>query len=450
MGRMRVEIEDRNEDGRGRGRVDGRVALVSQAHPGEDVELRLDRTTRGTVQGRVKELYRRDETRVAHGCAHEFDCTGCPLLACTQEAEADFKMGRVRRALQEAGSELEPEPLLRPGPDFGYRCLGKQVFAIKDRRVVLGSHVAGTHLVANNRGCPILAPPLASLLDACADAAEEMSLPISRGLDSPGLMHAVARWSLADEQALLVIVGDEADGAAAKALAHAMAERRPEVAGAHVIINRTGGNVLLAGDLSKVAGVDAIEEELLGWRHRIGPRSFFQINPVAASELVRLATDMAGKGLSCVEAFAGVGALTLPLTERFDRVAALESSPEATNALREAGRLKARDGLDVTCGRAEEALPALLSAHRPEVVVLDPPRRGLGEALARSVCESTAERVVLLSCQPKTLARDLPAFLEAGWRLERLAPVDQFPRTAHVETVALLLRGREALGDGSR
>lgn len=447
---MRVVIEDRNEDGRGRGHADGRVALVSQAHPGEEVELRLDRTTRGTFQGRVKELFRRDETRVEHACSHEFQCTGCPLLACTAEDEAAFKTERIRAALTQACAGLEPDPVLRPGPDFGYRCLGKQTFAVKQRRVVLGSHVAGTHEIADNRGCPVLAPPLAQLLDAVADMAEAMRLPVSRGLESPGLMHAVARWSLADEQALLVIVGDETDGAAARALAAQVASRRPEVAGAHVVINRSGGNVLLAGDLRKVAGADFIEEDLLGWRHRIGPRSFFQINPRAANELVRLAVEMAGEGQSCVEAFAGVGAITLPLSQHFERVAALESSSEAANALREAGRLRGCDGLDVTCARAEEALPALLSAHRPEVVVLDPPRRGLGAALARSVCASTARRVVLLSCQPTTLARDLPAFLDEGWRLERVAPVDQFPRTAHVETVTLLTRAREATGANLR
>ena len=99
-----------------------------------------------------------------------------------------------------------------------------------------------------------------------------------------------------------------------------------------------------------------------------------------------------------------------------------------------------RDGLEVTAARAEEALPSLLAVRRPEAVVLDPPRRGLGPALAQAVSRSSAERVVLLSCQPSTLARDLPAFLSGGWRLERVVPVDQFPRTAHVETVSLLRR----------
>lgn len=447
---MRVRIEDRNEDGRGRGRIDDRVALVSQAHPGEEVELGIDRSTRGTYQGRVRELFVRDETRIAHDCTHEFACTGCPLLACTVEDESAFKMDRIRAALKEAGSEIEPEPLLRPGPEFGYRCLGKQVFAIHDRRVILGSHVAGTHRVTDNRACPVLVPQLAALLDAVADAAEEMTMPISRGLDSPGLMHAVARWSLADERALLVIVSDEIDGAAARALAAAVARNRPEVAGAHVVINRSGGNVLLDGELRHVAGEHFIEEELLNWRHRIGPRSFFQINPRAAGTLVQLATEMAGDGYSCVEAFAGVGALTLPLTLRFERVAALEASAEAANSLREAGRRAGRTGLDVTCARAEDSLPALLSAHEPEVVVLDPPRRGLGRALAQTVNASSAERLVLLSCQPATLTRDLPAFLEEGWCLERLAPVDQFPRTAHVETVGLLTRQRGRTGSTQR
>ena len=437
---MKVTIQDRNDDGRGRGPAGRKVALVSQAHPGERVVMRIDRSTQGTLQGRVARLETRDPRRLEHDCPHEFSCTGCPLLACPEDDEAAFKLERVRRALAEAGAMTEPEPVRRPGPLFGYRCFGKQVFAVKDRRVVLGSHVAGTHEVADNRGCPVLVPPLAGLLDAVADLAEDMKLPVSRGLESPGLAHAVARWSLAEERALLVVVSDEPDGASALALAEAAA-RRDEVAGAQVVIDRSGGNVLLEGELRHVAGAEEIEEELAGWRHRIGPRSFFQVNPVAANELVSLAVEMAGEGVSCVEAFAGVGAITLPLTNRFERVAALESSPEAARLLSEAARRSGRNGLEVTAARAEEALPALLAGHRPEAVVLDPPRRGLGPALARCVSESSAERVVLLSCQPATLARDLPAFLSAGWRLERIVPIDQFPRTAHVETVSLLVRG---------
>lgn len=436
---MKVTIEDRNDDGRGRGPAGRKTALVSQAHPGETVVLRVDRSTRGTVQGRVTRLERRDERRIEHDCPHEFACTGCPLLACPPEDEAAFKLERVRGALAEAGAPVAPEPVLRPGPLFGYRCLGKQVFAVKERRVVLGSHVAGTHEVADNRGCPVLVPPLAGLLDAVAELADELELPVSRGLESPGLMHAVARWSLAEQRALLVVVGDEPDGAAAVALAEAAA-RRPEVAGAHVVVNRSGGNVLLEGELRPVSGASEIEEELAGWRHRIGPRSFFQVNPRAAAELVRLAVEMAGAGASCVEAFAGVGALTLPLTDHFERVAALESSPEAASLLERAARRSGRDGLEVTAARAEQALPALLTSHRPEAVVLDPPRRGLGAMLAQAVSHSSAERVVLLSCQPSTLARDLPVFLAGGWGVERVVPVDQFPRTAHVETVSLLVR----------
>jgi 23S rRNA (uracil1939-C5)-methyltransferase len=436
---MKVEITDRNRDGRGRCRVGSRAVLVSQAHPGELVTVRVDKKTRGTLQGRVARLLRADPRRISHGCQHEFRCTGCPLLASPLEEEAAFKTTRARDALASAG--VQPDAVLRPvvtpaGP-FGYRHYSKMVFACRKGRVLLGSYVAGTHDVVANDGCPVLDPVLGGLM---ADVGRAVAPSQVATADRDGLRYAVCRRSRSRGESLLLLVTSESPPATAVALATELAERHEALSGVHVLVNRDSGNSLLAGELQPVAGATWITEELLGFEHRIGPRSFFQVNPQAATVLFNEALERAGRGSTCIEGYAGVGTLSLPLATRFESLVAVESSAEAADALERARDRVGLGRIEVICGRAEAELPRLFQERRAEVAVLDPPRKGLGQIVTRALAASSVRRVVLLSCDPATLAVDLPELLAAGFGVERVLPVDQFPRTGHVETCTTLSR----------
>lgn len=401
--------------------------------------MRVDRTTRGTVQGRVAKLIRPDPGRVETPCAHAFHCTGCALLQVSEAEEDAFKRGRVKAAL--AGAEVaEPEPTLRPTGPYGYRHLAKQVFGRRGREVVLGSYVAGTHHVTDNEGCPVLAAPLPTVLRDLATAATEAGA----GVHDPdcgvaGLRYAVARRSHATGAVLLTVVTSASDPSVAVDVARRTHDAHDAVVGASVVINRGEGNAILAGDVVPVVGADAIEEELLGHRHMIGPRTFFQVNPAAAIELFRVALAAAGSGSRCLEGYAGVGALTWPLAERFERVVAVESHPETARLLLEGSRNR---GVEVRAEDADRAIPELLAAGPWDAVVLDPPRRGLGDVVTGALAMSAPPRIVLLSCEPGTLGRDLPPLVAAGYGITRVVPIDQFPRTAHVETVTLLTHQR--------
>ena len=395
--------------------------------------MRVDRSTRGTVQGRVAELRRRDRCRIAHPCPHEFVCTGCPLLAERDETELAFKRARVEAAAAAAGVDTRRiAPVLRSSGLFHYRHYAKQVFGRVGRRPLLGSYVAGTHEVVDNRGCPVLTPALADLLDEVAARAAGLDV---HDAGRPGLRYAVARHSAANGDQLLVLV-TSGDPTPALALARRLHRERDRLVSVAVVANRGRGNALLAGERVAQIGAPGIEEELLGFRHPVGPRSFFQINPAAASCLFAAALAGAGDGATCVEAYAGVGALTLPLAQRFGRVVAIEASAEALAVLAAA----AAENVETLCARVEEALPGVLEAERPEVVVLDPPRRGIGARTAGVVAASCADRVVLLTCGLDALTSDLRGLAAGGFRVDAITPVDQFPRTGHVECVTVLSR----------
>lgn len=441
---MRIRIDDWNDDGRGRGTSGKRAILVSQAHPGEEVTVRVDRTTRGAVQGRVARLVSEPVARVETPCRHAFHCTGCPFLCADEATEAAFKRGRVTRALAAVPGCTTPDDALRPGEPYGYRHFAKQVVARRGRRVFLGSYVTGTHHPTDNAGCPVLVPALAEALDELATLAGDRDVPVHEpSRQTVGLRYVTARYARKSAASLIVLVTSDPDTGAVVALARELFERRDDVASVWVLVNASEGNVLLEGEPVHIAGVVTVEEELLGHTHPLGPRSFFQVNPVAAEVMFDVARSMAGEGARVLEGYAGVGALTLPLAERFEQVVAVESHPEAHAllVLAAAGR-----NVDPRCGDADALIPELLRDPW-DAVVLDPPRRGLGEPVVAALAARGPARVVLLSCDPATLARDLPALVGAGYRADRIVPVDQFPRTAHIETVTLLVRDGGRRGD---
>ncbi|MCH9650185.1 MAG: RsmD family RNA methyltransferase [Deltaproteobacteria bacterium] len=445
---MKVRIEDWNGDGRGRGTLGSKTVLVSQAHPGEEVSVRLDRKTRGTLQGRVLRLIAADPTRIPHSCRHEFRCTGCPFLAADDHDEADFKVAKVTHALRQAGAPEEAlQPLQVPAGPFGYRHLAKQATGLFRGKVMLGSYVAGTHEVANNAGCPVLVPELATVLEQVRQLLIESKVRIWRPAGasgeggSDGLRHVVARQSRATGEQLLVLVTSTKEGAVQRKLCDVLVQDLPTVAGAHLLLNEDPGNTLRLGESLHVSGLVSIEENLGGFRHLLGPRSTFRINPLAAEVLVQEILEAAGEGKVCLEPFSGEGALTLPLTRGFERVLAAEKSPDAVDRLRKSAQ--GADLLDrIPCyvGRAEALLPTWLEEENPDCAVLAPPKKGLGPVLLGALGTSRLSRIVLLSSDPLALAHDLPPLLASGFQLSRVTPIDSLPRTAHVDTVSLLTR----------
>lgn len=242
---------------------------------------------------------------------------------------------------------------------------------------------------------------------------------------------------------MLLLIGTTEDPPlGASALAGLLRRECPDLVGVHVLVQSGRGNALLAGDVRWSDGASFVEDAILGFTHRIGPRSFFQIHPAAAEVMFATAVAAAGEGERCLEVFAGVGALTLPLASCFREVVAIESSTEASVSLREAAARVSRTSgrVQVREGRAEVLVPEALRVSTPDVVVLDPPRAGASPAVMEPIAASGARRCILISCDPDALARDLAPLLRSDWVVERIVPVDQFPRTAHLETIAVASR----------
>jgi 23S rRNA (uracil-5-)-methyltransferase RumA len=438
---VQIRIEDWNHDGRGRAREGNRAVLVCQAHPRERVRVHIDRETRGTRQGRVTEILERDPRRIRHRCPHEFLCTGCPLLAAHPDDELAFKRDRVLSTMLAARVDYLsiPDPVRASGL-FGYRHFAKHVLAIRNGRLLAGSYVTGTHEVADNTGCPVLVGPLGDLVASAVFGlgAAGVSVHDEAG-GRRGVRFLVARHSQHDGQQLLLWVTSDPDVRDIERVCTDLVTDLDSLAGAQVLVNEAPSDVILAGEIAACVGADHVVDQILGYRHRIGPRSFFQINPRAAAALFSTALAAAGSGGVCIDAYAGVGALTLPLSESFAQVIAIERSTEAAAALSQTAARYGRS-IETFALPVEGALPSLVKSRRPNVVVLDPPRPGLPPAVIDALATSAVSSVVLLSCGLQALRRDLRRLSAKGFHVAALTPIDQFPRTAHVETVTHLVR----------
>ena len=433
---MEVDLRSWNEDGRGRGEISGRTVLVTHGYPGERVTVIVDRAGRNVLQGRPTEvLHSIPGLRMPHPCAHEFSCTGCPFLSLSEDGEAQWKEQRIAGSLAASGAEGMAFRLLRPGQPFGYRHLAKAIIGVSAGRVIWGSYRASTHELADNAGCPVLHPGLSEFMDGLCHRASSMGLPV-HGESNLGLKAVVARRSRATGEMLATFVITHPEGNLFREFAEACLSEGRGLVGVVMKRGLPGDNVLLRGDELIRLGRAEIEEELLGYRHRLGPESFFQINPLAAEVLFQEAIELVPPASSALEGYAGVGALTLPLLRRTGRVHAIEADPHAAATLL---RLE-RPGFTAEQASVPDVIAARLASGTFDVCVFDPPRRGLHDPVILALAARPVSTLVLLHCSLDAFERDSRALSEIGYALDTTLGVDQFPRTAHVEMVSRFRR----------
>jgi 23S rRNA (uracil1939-C5)-methyltransferase len=386
-------------------------------------------------------------------CPHADRCPGCPLIDASPAEQLEAKARRLARALAPFGSRLgRPEPV-RPAPSAAeYRTRAKLVVAPRPPRLGL---FAGAHEVVDVPGCRVLAPPLsaaaAGLRGLLADPPREAAGVLRAEGDGEGRLRAVDLREVCegDESGVLVTLvlrdGDTASEAELAAACRALVRAVPSLRGVALSRHR-GKSPQLLGDTPRVLLGPAQHRDRLRpdrpWA-LVSHGSFAQAHREQAAaiqhEVERALAPLAG--LRVLELYAGSGSLGLALAAAGARVTAVEAFAPAARAAAEAARAQGLDRLDARAGSAEQWLPRLAAAgERYGAVIANPPRRGLAPRVREAIARLGAERVVYVSCEPTTLARDLAHLATLGLRAERLVPFDLLPQTAEVECLAVLRR----------
>ena len=434
-----VTIEGYGEGGMGVARIDGRVVFVHGALRGEKCRVLILKTLRSVAFAKVLEVVEPSCARVAPDCPYFPRCGGCTYRHMSYEEELRLKRQRVQDNLARiGGSAVAVEEILGAADTLRYR--NKAQYPVsKDGRV--GFYRARTHEVIECEQCLLVK----SEADAAAEALREyMRRCRVAGYDEKtgrGLVrHLYVRSNAAGESLVCVLVNGNRLPQE-EALVALLRDACPKCRGIVLGTNTKKGNAILGDRYRTLWGEDRLEDTLCGKRFRLSVPSFYQVNRAQAERLYAKAIEFANlTGQETVlDLYCGAGTITLALSDHAKKVLGAEIVPEAIDDARENAVRNGVKNAEFFCGDASDVAKKLAQEHlRPDVITVDPPRKGLAPDVVESIAAMQPERVVYVSCDSATMARDVKRFADLGYTAARAAAVDMFPRADHIETVCLL------------
>lgn len=440
-----VKIESYSSEGHGVCRIEGRAVFVPKTIVGEAWEIRILKVTNTAVYARGERLLVPSPERRESQCPYFSRCGGCDLWHMSYDEELRFKLGRVNDALAHIGRQsLRVEEIL--GSDQTVRYRNKGIFAVAEAE---GSPAAGFYRERSHELIPISKCLIQNELSERAAAAvvafmEENGLPAYDEKTGSGTVrHVFCRKAWQTDEAVVCVVTARGLGSKTAALASALRKAVPALSGIVLNINKSRGNTVLAGDFYPLWGKSELTDWLCGSRFSIAPQAFFQINPPQAEKLYQRALEYAAPGKSSLvfDLYCGAGTISLCLARQAGRVIGAEIVPEAVENAKANAAANGIENVEFLCADAGEAALRLRERGlQPDIVVVDPPRKGMSEEAVAAVASMEPERLVYVSCNPSTLARDILRLNAFGYVLRSATAVDMFPRTCHVETVCLLTR----------
>lgn len=470
---VRLTISDIGTDGEGIGKVDGYTLFVKDAVIGDTINARVIKLKKNYGYGRLMEVIEPSKDRVEPVCPVARQCGGCQIQQMSYDAQLDFKRKLVEGNLRRIGgfSDIDVLPVI--GMDEPYHYRNKAQYPVgcdKNGNVVIGFYAGRTHCIIDNQDCAIGARENAKILTAIRDYINENKVSVyDENTGKGAVRHILIRKGYHTGQVMVCIVvngeslphedrlvakltglefyneTDEKTNSV-KGLETAdsvKGQAVPNISSVMININRENTNVILGDRCRTLWGKDYIEDSINGITFQISPLSFYQVNPVQTEKLYGKALEFAGlTGNEVVwDMYCGIGTISLIMATRAKKVYGVEIVPAAIENAKNNARINGLHNAEFYVGKSEEIAPKLAEQGAvPDVIVVDPPRKGCDEALLDTIVKMQPDRVVYVSCDSATLARDLKYLAARGYEVKTVQPVDQFCHTVHVETVCLLSR----------
>ncbi|HIW23802.1 MAG TPA: 23S rRNA (uracil(1939)-C(5))-methyltransferase RlmD [Candidatus Acutalibacter stercoravium] len=445
---VEMKITGMTAQGAGVGHYQGMAVFTPLTAPGDVARVRVVKAAKNYAYGRLEELVSPSADRMEPDCPCFAQCGGCCYRHITYEAELGIKAARVKDALTRIGGfrSLPVRPILGADSRDGYR--NKALLPLgtkKDGSLSMGFYAVNSHRIVDCEECRLQPEEFNRAMGAFREWAAAYGDPVYDEATHSGRMRRLyLRKGEMTGQILACVVVNGNGLHHESELIEALKQAVPGLASVVVNSNRERTNVALGQKCRTIYGMDTIEDTLCGLRFKLSPLSFYQVNRTQAERLYEVAARYAGlTGQELLlDLYCGAGTIGLSMAGMARRLLGVEIVPQAVENARENARLNGIENAEFFCGDAGEAARMLAErGERPDVIVLDPPRKGCSPDLVRTVAEFGPKRIVYVSCDPATLARDLKLFAELGYPPVEAAPVDMFPGTAHVETVVLLSKG---------
>ena len=443
-----LAIGSMGSEGEGIGHTgDGMTVFVPDAIPGDIIRVHVVKVKKTYAYGIVAEILKPSPHRVPAVCPVASKCGGCTIQHMSYDEQLRCKETKVRDCLIRIGGVADPpmEPITGATRLWNYR--NKAQFPVgtdRNGKPVAGFYRRHSHDVVNNPDCCIQAEINSVIVRTILEFMEARKISAYNEETGRGLVrHIFTRVGFATGEVIVCLVINE-DGLKdaselAALLKDAVSAEGLVLAGFCLNINKKNTNVILGDKVKCVLGRPYIEDLIGDVRYRISPLSFYQVNPEQTLKLYETALEFAGLTGSEVvwDLYCGIGTISLFLARKAKEVYGVEIVPEAIGDAKENARINGIENAHFQAGAAEDLAPSL---PRPDVIVVDPPRKGCDPALLETILANAPERVVYVSCDPATLARDVKILLAGGYTLTRVRPVDQFIHDGHVESCVLLQR----------
>lgn len=463
-----VTIEDIGVNGEGIGKVDGYTLFIKDAVIGDVAEVKVMKAKKNYGYARLMQVITPSEYRVEPQCNFARKCGGCQIQEMSYEQQLVFKQKKVRDNLERIGGfspellDETMEPIVGMQEPFCYRNKAQFPFGTdKDGNPITGFYAGRTHDIIANTDCALGVPVNREILEIILQFMKKYQIPSYDEKTGEGLIrHVLIRYGFTTKEIMVCLVINRAEEkmhAQKEWIPHqnALVEMLTAVKGMTSITvspnpNRT--NVIMGDSYKVLWGQGTITDYIGNVKYQISPLSFYQVNPVQTEKLYNLALEYAGlQGEENVwDLYCGIGTISLFLAQRAKEVRGVEIVPQAIEDARRNAEMNEIQNAEFYVGKAEEVLPEYYEKYQQEhpgetahadVIVVDPPRKGCEESLLKTMLDMKPERIVYVSCDSATLARDLKYLCGSGeYEIQKWRAVDQFPMTVHVETVALLSR----------
>lgn len=438
----RLDITGYTAEGMGVARLEDRVVFVPYTIRGERWQVRLEKVNKHVAWGRGTKLLLPSPERAATDCLLYGKCGGCQFRHMSYAEELRAKGQRVADALERVGHvKLELPPVL--GAENPDRYRNKVQFPVSHDRhgLSVGYYRSRSHDVLDAPDCALQPETVTRLRRAFKSWMERYSVSAyDEGTGRGVVRHLYVRTNSWGES-LVCVVANAARLTQSGALVDVMRQAEPGLSGVVLNTNTQNTNVILGDQYTLLWGQDWLEEELCGLTFRLSIPSFFQINHAQTQRLYNIAFDFAQLtgGETVLDLYCGIGTISLALARRAGRVIGAEIVPQAIEDARENARRNGVANVEFFCGDAGATAKKLAEEGvQPQVVCVDPPRKGLAPEVPAILAGMAPQRIVYVSCDPATMARDVARFNQLGYQAVKAQPIDLFPRTAHVETVVCL------------
>lgn len=440
-----VTIEDLTHEGEGVAKVDGFPLFIPDALPGDEMVVTVTRVRKNFGLARKETLLNPSPNRVNPLCESFNQCGGCQTMSLDYPIQLIYKEKRVSDSLKRIGKVHTPvKPVLGMKEPWNYRNKAQFPIGLSHQKLAIGFYRQGSHDIVDTQQCHIQHPIIETVVRILRGFLKNQRISLYNEATGTGLVrHLVTKVGFATGEVMVILVINGKQLPQSQVLVEALQQQVEGLVSVVLNENTKRTNVIMGRENQVIFGKAFLTDQLHHLSFQISPHAFFQVNPAQTEVLYNKVLDMAALtgNETVLDLYCGIGTISLFLAQKARKVIGIESVEPAVEDARANARLNGITNAEFMAGPAEKLMPQLVqSGIQPELVVVDPPRKGCDEAVLQAMVQMQPDRIVYVSCNPATLARDLRILEDNGYQTMEVQPVDLFPHTSHVETVVLMYR----------